>query len=548
MTTQILRALVATAILITALALGRPAEARESRWVLLGEHRVGFQADRDVIRLNRDEGWFRALRLDAERNDVYVFKLTLVYLNGYREEIPVNRMLRAGERSPSIDLNAERSFIREIELSYRSRPNYRGEPAVVQVYADQSRDNTDTARNRYRDDEFRELVEETVNLGEREVVLRPRRAGRVGAIRLRARDNAVFVRRVEIEFRNGERQVEQLQQAIEQGRPSRAIDLAGDRRAIASVTVVMRPQPSRRTARLELLGREEAEAPAAPAPSAGNRVGRPPRLDANGVPVSMVLFGSGEVGRRGDRDVIAIGRDKGQFDEIALRVLGSDVEINRITIVYGNGERDAIDINQTLRANTVTSKLRLDGNRFLREIELDYRKVGRERGRATVELYGDYSDAWKRRGRDNGAASTESGWLLLGQQKAQMGRAEGDVFEVGRDKGRFRALSLIARRRSVEIRAIRVVYANGEVEDVPLTGPLADGKLMVDEASDPIDLKGRQRSIDRVEIVHRTKFNLKGSGVIELWGLKTEARFRDGDGRDVLKRELGRALKNLMRQ
>ena len=83
---------------------------------------------------------------------------------------------------------------------------------------------------------------------------------------------------------------------------------------------------------------------------------------------------------------------------------------------------------------------------------------------------------------------------------------------------------------------------------MPLTGTLADGKLRVDEESDPIDVAGRERFIDRIEIVHRSKFSLKGAGMIELWGLKTEARFSEGDGRDTLKRELGRALKNLLRQ
>lgn len=545
------RALTAALALLAAFAFTPSGNAREARWVLLGEHTVGFDLDRNTIRLSRDDGWFKALRLDAERADVYVFKIGLIYLNGYREEIPVNRMLRAGERSPAIELGNERSFIREIELTYRSRPNYRGGNALVQIYGDQSRDNRERTASRYRDDEFKAMADDEINLRDDRAVLRPRRGERVGAIRLLARENAVFVRRVEIVFRNGERQVEQLQQALQENRPSRAIDLAGDRRSISEVVVVMRPQPSRGRARLILAGREDGGAAAPVDPPRSNRVGRPPRVDSNGVPVGMVLFGTEQVGRRGDRDVIAVGPDKGQFDEIAFRVLDGDVELNRVTIVYANGERDAIDIGQVIRANSVTSKLKLDGNRFVREIELDYRKADRGRGRASVELYGDYSDAWKRRDRDRdrgGSAGAGRGWVLLGRQKAEMLSKDADVFEVGRDKGRFRAISLIARRNTVQIRAIRIIYANGSSEDVELTGELADGKLRVDEASDPIDLKGRERSIDRIEIVHRSKLSLKGAGVIELWGLASEARFGgDGDSRDGLKRELGKALRNLLK-
>ncbi len=231
-TVAIWRTLLATVLILTAFAATRPAEAREAKWILLGEHRVGFDAERNVIRLNRDEGWFRSLRLDAERTDVYINTITLVYQNGYREEIPVNRTLRAGERNSAIELAAERSFIREIVLSHRSRPNYRGEPAIVQVYADQSRENQDFVRNRYRDDEFRELASSRINLADDRITLRPDRGEQVSVIRLQARENPIFVRRVEIEFRNGGQQTEQLQQVVEQGRPSRAIDLIGDPRPV----------------------------------------------------------------------------------------------------------------------------------------------------------------------------------------------------------------------------------------------------------------------------------------------------------------------------
>ena len=112
---------------------------REREWILLGEKSVGFRVDRDVVRINQGEDWyrtrtFRALHLVADRNDVDFIGIQLVYLNGFSESFGVDRLVRDGEDFP-IDLRGERSFIREIVMTYRSRPDFRGE-AVVRVFGE----------------------------------------------------------------------------------------------------------------------------------------------------------------------------------------------------------------------------------------------------------------------------------------------------------------------------------------------------------------------------------------------------------------------------
>jgi hypothetical protein len=115
---------------------------REREWVFLGEKTVGFRVDRDAVRINQPEDWyrtrsFRSLHLVADRNDVYFLGIELVYLNGYSERFRVDRLVRDGEDFP-IDLRGERSFIREIVMTYRARPDFRGE-AVIRVYGEPSR-------------------------------------------------------------------------------------------------------------------------------------------------------------------------------------------------------------------------------------------------------------------------------------------------------------------------------------------------------------------------------------------------------------------------
>lgn len=128
--------LVALCLLLLAL----PAQAqRQSDLVLLGEKNVGFLADRDTIEVGKSEDWFRdrafrTLHFAAERNDLHLLALRLVYMNGYAEEIKVDRQIRAGAQLP-IDLRGERSYLRRIEMVYRSRPSFRGQ-AVIKVYGE----------------------------------------------------------------------------------------------------------------------------------------------------------------------------------------------------------------------------------------------------------------------------------------------------------------------------------------------------------------------------------------------------------------------------
>ena len=111
----------------------------ERGWVALGEKVVGFGVDRDVINIGQSEEWFRnrafrSLHLVAERNDVHMMNLRIVYLNGVAEDLRVDRLIRAGT-DLAVDLRGDRSYIARVEMTYRSRPNFRGQ-AVVRVYGE----------------------------------------------------------------------------------------------------------------------------------------------------------------------------------------------------------------------------------------------------------------------------------------------------------------------------------------------------------------------------------------------------------------------------
>lgn len=125
----------AALLLLTLIALSDAANARppERGWELLGSRDVSFYIDQDVIYLGRDKDSFRGIQLRVSKNAIEVLTLKVVYGNGRVQEIPVREFIEPGAHSRPLDLEGEDRTIRQIELLYRSRPEFRGE-AHVEVW------------------------------------------------------------------------------------------------------------------------------------------------------------------------------------------------------------------------------------------------------------------------------------------------------------------------------------------------------------------------------------------------------------------------------
>lgn len=130
--------LVAAATALSALPIDdasaqRRGPDRPGTWELLGTHQVNFGIDRDVIRVGRRDGKFRAIKLRALDNDVEILDLKVIYADGAPDDIRVRQKLRKNSETRALDLRGRTRFIREIQLVYKSRPSFRGR-ASVQVY------------------------------------------------------------------------------------------------------------------------------------------------------------------------------------------------------------------------------------------------------------------------------------------------------------------------------------------------------------------------------------------------------------------------------
>ncbi len=230
------------------------------RWVTLGEQKVGFMVDRDVLRLNHNEDWFRRegpfsnLRLTAERNDIHIMNVRVVYLNGFAEDFRVDGMVRRGQ-SIDIDLRGDRSYLRQIEFVYRSKLSLKGE-ARLRVDARVARrgppDRPDAGP--------RVELLGTQKIGfsvDRDVLRVGRREGRFSRIALRALDNDIEILDMKVFYgRGGPPDDIQIRRVLRAGQRSEPIDLRGrEPRVIDRIEFVYRARPNfRGAATLEIYG------------------------------------------------------------------------------------------------------------------------------------------------------------------------------------------------------------------------------------------------------------------------------------------------------
>lgn len=122
-----LKSSLAAAVLgLAAVAAPSAAQAAE----LLGCRDVGFQADRDVIRVGKEQGKWTAIKLTVAGNLIEVFDVTVVYGNGKTDALSVRNIIQPGSETRWLDLRGDGKKIDRIELVYRAIPAFRGKATV----------------------------------------------------------------------------------------------------------------------------------------------------------------------------------------------------------------------------------------------------------------------------------------------------------------------------------------------------------------------------------------------------------------------------------
>ena len=124
------------------------------------------------------------------------------------------------------------------------------------------------------------------------------------------------------------------------------------------------------------------------------------------------------------------------------------------------------------------------------------------------------SDAMAQRRDRDGDRRGGDQWVQLGCQQVSFRGKDRDAIRVGRREGRFKAIRLAARGNDVEILDLKVVYGNGNPDDIDVRRVIRSG-----DRTQALDLKGRDRSIERIEMVYRQRPDFSGRATICAEGL-----------------------------
>lgn len=218
------------------------------------------------------------------------------------------------------------------------------------------------------------------------------------------------------------------------------------------------------------------------------------------------LLGSQTVRFRGERDTIRVGRREGRFEALVLSVKNGDVEIREMQVNFARGEPQRFTVNGIIKEGQRTRPIDLrGGDRAIDSIDFVYRSVGRpwRDDRAVVEVYGRQDDR-RPGGPPPGPPPRRWGgppeWVELGCRSVALFGADRDVIPVGRLDGRFKAVKFRAKREKIRLLDARIVYSNGEPDNLQIRADIPKNG-----ETPPISVRGRTRSIDRVEIVTMKK-------------------------------------------
>ena len=199
-----------------------------------------------------------------------------------------------------------------------------------------------------------------------------------------------------------------------------------------------------------------------------------------------------------DRDLVKVGPEMGKFDLIRLCVFDADIDLIGSKVNFIQGEAQGLPYSGLIRAGYRTQEMRFKGDRFIRDIELVYKKRELFRGQALVEVWGEYAEGWV----DNEATQYRGGWVLLSSHAARFLGFERDVAVIPKNKGGFRKLKVDVRERDITLRSLVVTYNDGEKDSLIASAQkVEDGKTLTFDLS----RGNRPVGIKEIEAVYRSR-------------------------------------------
>ncbi len=227
-----------------------------------------------------------------------------------------------------------------------------------------------------------------------------------------------------------------------------------------------------------------------------------------------VRLGDSKVGFINDHDTIHVGRQDGRFKRMKLTVHRNDIKLNSIKVFFANGEVEDMPFDRMIYDGgdaVIDLPHGVHEGRAIRDVELHYHSKPDFRGEALAELWGQEDGAVLS---PTPIASGHHEWERLGDRHVGFIN-DHDTIHVGRQDGKFTRLKLLVRGNGIKLNSIKVLYGNGQVEDVPFDRQIRDGGEAV------IDLPHgwhEGRFIRDIELHYHSQLDFRGEAIAELWG------------------------------
>jgi hypothetical protein len=140
---------------------------------------------------------------------------------------------------------------------------------------------------------------------------------------------------------------------------------------------------------------KKADAPkAAPAPApkkdaAPKAEAAPTKPSAKLEAEGWTLLGQEQANHKGETDRISVNASKPGVKELRIVAEGAPLEIESMTVTFGNDKQFKANVKQNLSANSASAAIDLPGEkRSIKHVDLTYRTASKGAGKATVMIYG----------------------------------------------------------------------------------------------------------------------------------------------------------------
>lgn len=441
---------------------GPPAPRREGNWTLIGFAEVDVRRRTAKIDLSRASGPFKAFSITSGGSRFTVARTRFVFKEGGAESSRRRIYLRPGRRSPALARSRRGRLVDRAELVFRVGRGGRGK-REVEIWGLQSEADRLAALSKPADETTAKPETETEATE-------------------RAPDEPGTGQRDEDAAAAGETPGDTA--------PAEAAKPENDDNEVREPQVL-------------------TDIDQGPPPLPGRVVPR------DTVAAGDVLLGARTVSFEDDRDVIVVGRRLGKFSRLRVRVLGRDITFKTMKIDYVSGADDVVAFDTTVRPQTKSDWVDVKPQHFIDKVAFAYAPKEGVSGTARIEVFGEHAQGWL--GAQGEGRKYNGGWVLLAARTAGFVGFEKDDIPVGENSGGFRQLRLKVRERAITLNTIKVVYNDGEADEIPVKARVDAGSVY-----GPIRLRKPNDRISRIEARYRSRFSDRkaksdGSAIVEFW-------------------------------